>query len=174
MSGKRLSEQERNEIARRIAAGDTYPTIAQAVGCTLQNVKYHAAKIRPKIESVIAESREARTEQAIVSGLSEVDARVAQLEWLNEQLACDLAGGLYGTDTKISATGKTVDVPAFKAQQVAQLRGTLDDIAKERGGRKNEVRHSGSLDFPALAALAALYEPDHAERGVDDPQHGET
>ena len=143
MSAKRLSEEERNEIARRIAAGDTYPTIAEAVGCTLQNVKYHAAKIRPKIAAVITENREARIEQAIISGLSEVDARVAQLEWLNAQIAADLAGGMYGTDIKMSATGRTVEVPVFKSQQVAQLRGTLDDIAKERGGRKTKMEVTG-------------------------------
>jgi hypothetical protein len=135
MAANTLSDDQRNDIARRIAAGEKYPAIAAAVGCTIDNVKYHARKKKPKIEAI----KEQREVTAITAGLSEVDARVAQLEWLNGLLASDINDGLYGMDLKMSASGKAVEVPAFKAQQVAQLRGTLDDIAKERGGRKTNV-----------------------------------
>jgi hypothetical protein len=170
MAANTLTDEQRNDIARRLANGEHCAAIAEAVGTSIANVKYHSRKKKPIIASV----KEARITDAITAGLSEVEARVRQLERLNGMLLADIANGLYSTDIKMSATGRTVEVPVFKGRQVAELRGTLDDIAKETGGRKNEVRHSGSLDFPALAALAALYEPDHAERGVDDPQHGET
>jgi hypothetical protein len=74
------------------------------------------------------------------------------------EVRADLREGAYGTDTKISATGKTVDVPSFKAQQFATARGLLDDIAKEEGGRKTNMKVDGdlrhSLDLVSLMKLA--------------------
>jgi hypothetical protein len=134
-----LSETQRRDIARRLAAGEKHPDIAAAVGCSIANVAYHSRKQKPAIAVV----KETLKTAAITLGLSEVDARVAQLEWLNAKLQADLADGMYGVDIKMSATGKTVEVPAFKGQQVAQLRGTLDDIAKERGGRKTKMEVTG-------------------------------
>jgi hypothetical protein len=148
MSGKRLSEKERNDIARRIAAGESYPTIAERSGCSIQNVKYYAAKIRPKVEAIIVAEREARTVDAIGAGLREKDGRVDELIWMYGEVKADLSDGLYGTDTKISATGKTVQVPVFKAPQITQARGLLDDIAKEEGGRKNVTTLQGDKDSP--------------------------
>jgi hypothetical protein len=170
MSGKRLSEKERNDIARRIAAGESYPTIAERVGCSIQNVKYYAAKIRPKVEAIIVAGREARTVDAIGAGLREKDGRVDELIWMYGEVKADLSDGLYGTDTKISATGKTVQVPVFKAPQITQARGLLDDIAKEEGGRKTGVEHSGTLTFAGLAELAAQHQPG---AGAHDPDEGE-
>jgi hypothetical protein len=85
-------------------------------------------------------------------------------------LRADLDDGLYGMDVKMSATGKTVQVPAFKQAQVAQLRGTLDDIAKERGGRKTTAEVTGKDGAPISFTIrferadpAAIDEPgeDH-------------
>lgn len=144
MAANTLTESQRNEIARRLAAGEHSPAIAAAVGCSIANVKYHARKKKPEIAAV----KQERITEAITAGLSEADARVAQLEWLNEQLRADLAAGLYGSDIKMSATGRTVEVPVFKQAQVAQLRGTLDDIAKERGGRKTTAEVTGKDGAP--------------------------
>lgn len=135
MAARSLTDDQRNDIARRIAAGEKYPSIAAAVGCTIDNVKYHARKKKATIAAV----KEQREVTAITAGLSEVDARVAQLEAVNAALLADLAQGYYGVDVKMSATGKTVEVPAFKQGQVTLLLRTLDDIAKERGGRKTNV-----------------------------------
>jgi hypothetical protein len=139
MAAPKLSQTERLRIAERLAAGDTYAVVAAAIGTTVSNVKYYARKSRPRIEA----AKEVRITEAITAGLSEVDARVSQLEWLNGLLQADLDTGLYGVDIKMSATGKTVEVPSFKGAQVAQIRGTLDDIAKERGGRKTKMEVTG-------------------------------
>jgi len=139
MTAPKLSAPQRDAIKARIAAGDHYADIAAAYGCTIANVKYYGRKLQPEI----AAAKAARQAVAIHTGLSEADARVAQLEWLNGILHADLAQGVYGVDVKLSASGKTVEVPAFKSQQVAQLRGTLDDIAKERGGRKTVAEVTG-------------------------------
>lgn len=144
MARPNLTPQEREAILTRLAAKVSYPDIAAEFGCTVDNVKYYARKAKPKIQA----AKEVRTTEAINRGLSEVDARVAQLEWLNGLLQADLATGMYSTDIKMSATGKTVTVPVFKGQQVTQLRGTLDDIAKERGGRKTTAEVTGKDGSP--------------------------
>jgi len=172
MRGPKLTATERDAIKARIAAGDAYPDIAAAFGCTISNVKYYAGKIRPLI---LAGKRE-REVAAIDRGLSEADARVAQLEWLNALLAADLATGLYGMDIKLSATGKAVEVAVFKGQQAAQLRGTLDDIAKERGGRRTVAEVTGkdgapfafTLTFDRVAADAEA--GDHLPEAVALPE----
>jgi hypothetical protein len=149
MTGPKLSQAERDAIKARITAGDHYADIAAAFGCTIANVKYYAGKMQPEIIA----AKSARQAVAIATGLSEVDARVAKLEWVFAGIEADLARGFYGTDIKLSASGKAVEVPVFKAQQIAQLRGTLDDIAKERGGRKVRAEVSGPDDAPLVFTI---------------------
>jgi hypothetical protein len=162
MAANTLTEEQRNDIARRLAAGEHSADIAAAVGCSIANVKYHARKKKP----VIAAVKQERITEAITAGLSEVDARVAQLEWLNEQLRADLETGMYSTDIKMSATGRTVEVPVFKTQQVTQLRGTLDDIAKERGGRKTTAEVTGKDGNPVSFTIR-FERADHTD--ADEP-----
>jgi hypothetical protein len=139
MTGPKLSPAERDAIKARIAAGDHYADIAAAFGCTIANVKYYAGRMKP----VIAAAKAEREAAAIDQGFSAVDARVAELESLYRPVKADLELGIYGTDIKLSASGKAVEVPVFKAQQFAQARGLLDDIAKERGGRKAVAEVTG-------------------------------
>lgn len=150
MRGPKLSPKQRDAIKARITAGDPYADIAASSGCTIATVKYYAGKMQPEIVAAKA----ARQAAAIELGLSEVDARVAKLEWVFAGLEADLARGFYGTDIKLSATGKAVEVPVFKAQQIAQLRGTLDDIAKERGGRKAIAEVTGKDGGPISFTLS--------------------
>jgi hypothetical protein len=165
MRGPKLSASERDGIKARIAAGDHHADIAAAFGCTIDNVHYYAKKIKPQIQAATI----ARESAVIDRGLSAVDARVAQLEWLNALLHEDLATGLYGTDIKLTSTGKVVEVPVFKAQQLAQLRGTLDDIAKERGGRKTVAEVMGKDGDPISFSLTF----DRATAGDDAADDGE-
>jgi hypothetical protein len=166
MSANKLSAHQRDAIRGRIAAGDHYADIAAAFGCTIANVKYYAGKMQP----VIAAAKAERQTAAIDRGLSEVDARVAQLEWLNRMLEADLRTGFYGADIKLSANGRAVEVPAFKSQQVAQLRGTLDDIAKERGGRKAIAEVTGKDGGPISFTLSFDRITIDADAGDADDQ----
>jgi hypothetical protein len=150
MARPKLTPQQRAAILRRLAAKVSYADVAAEFGCTIDNVKYYASKEKPKIRA----AKESRDSAEINRGLSEVDARVAQLEWLNGLLQSDLQTGMYATDIKLSATGKAVEVPAFKVQQIAQLRGTLDDIAKERGGRKAIAEVTGKDGGPISFTLS--------------------
>jgi hypothetical protein len=113
------------------------------MGCTLQNVKYHAGHLRPKIaekRATILHNEDAGIDLA----LREIDGRVTELIELYRPIRADLLdNGIYGVDTRMSATGKTIDVPAFKGAQLTQARGLLDDIAKELGARKVKTEVTG-------------------------------
>jgi hypothetical protein len=116
------------------------------------------------MQPVIAAAKADRERAAIDRGLSEVDARVAVLEALFWQLEADLETGLYATAIKLSASGKAVEVRVFKAQQVVQFRGLLDDIARERGGRKVRAEVSGPEDAPFVFTLSFDRLADRAEQ----------
>jgi hypothetical protein len=139
VSANKLSPQQRDTMKARIAAGDAYADIAAAFGCTIDTVKYYGRKMKP----AIAAAKATRQAAAIEQGFAAVDARVAELESLYRPVKADIARGIYGTDIKLSTTGKAVEVPVFKAQQFVQARGLLDDIAKERGGRKSIAEVTG-------------------------------
>jgi hypothetical protein len=144
MTGPKLTPTQRDAIKARIAANDHYADIAAAFSCTIDNVKYYARKMKP----VIAAAKAERETAAIQRGLSEVDARVAELESLYRPVKADLETGIYGTDIKMSASGKAVEVAVFKAQQFAAARGLLSDIASERGGRKAVAEVTGKDGGP--------------------------
>lgn len=82
-------------------------------------------------------------------GLAADYERIRELTKLFDLLRAELEEkGVWYTDTKISAKGATVDVDVFNTGLLSQFRGVLDDIAKETGGRKAEVKHSGDKDNP--------------------------
>lgn len=94
------------------------------------------------------------------------------LDYERVQLLKDLAGLLrtevfeeakhWVTDVKVIGYGESaeqVDIVRFNAPLIEQLRGTLDDIAKEVGGRKTKIEATGAnggpLEFNAVIAMTA-------------------
>lgn len=81
---------------------------------------------------------------ALTSGLAKKEERLYLLKQLAEHLAKDLfEKSLFWTDM-VKGIGKgddyeRVEYEEFNAGEVAQLRGILDDIAKEVGDRKNSI-----------------------------------
>jgi len=90
----------------------------------------------------------ARRKAVMENGLALDFERVNELYELYEKLKHEFVlHGLYYTDTKLSATGMTVDVEVFNKPLIDSLRATLDDLAKETSGRKQkaEIEHSGEI-----------------------------
>lgn len=82
-------------------------------------------------------------------GLAADYERIRELTKLFDLLRAELEEkGVWYTDTKISSKGDTVDVDVFNTGLLSQFRGVLDDIAKETGGRKTEVKHGGDKNNP--------------------------
>ncbi len=93
------------------------------------------------------------------TGLALDYERVSRLKALGEFLFAQLyEQGVTGTyhnlwvpDVKQIGSGENaerVDLERFNGPILEQLRGVLDDIAKEVGGRKQKVEHSGPAGGP--------------------------
>lgn len=114
---------------------------------TRQNVDQYRKRVRIDIEEV----RRAGELDALTQGLALKEQRVARLQALAGLMERDLFGGfLWIENVKALGSGEfmqVVDFEEFNAAEVKEYRGVLDDIAKEMGHRKQEVKHSGSISM---------------------------
>lgn len=62
----------------------------------------------------------------------------------------------------------TVEIVRFNAAIFAEFRATLDDIAKETGGRRQKVEHSGDKENPVQHAINYIREVRPAVSSPDD------
>ncbi len=86
---------------------------------------------------------------ALKSGLSIKDKRVALLQELAEKLRADLfEGGRLWLDQAKAVVNERFEYQEFNGAEVAQLRGLLADIADEVGGRTQKMEHSGPNGGP--------------------------
>ncbi len=84
-------------------------------------------------------------------GLAADYNRIVELDSLYQKLREVLDDrGVWHTDIKMSATGATVDVEVFNKPLIDSLRGVLDDLAKETGGRKIKQELTGKDDSPLI------------------------
>ena len=96
--------------------------------------------------------KEIKTEgefDALKSGLSIKEKRVALLHDLAEKLRADLfEGGRLWLDQAKAVVNERFEYQEFNGAEVAQLRGLLSDIADEVGGRTQKMEHSGPNGGP--------------------------
>ena len=102
----------------------------------------------------IEELRSKAEFEALNTGLAKTSDRVKLLKRIAEKLEKDLfEDDLFWTD-EVKGVGsgpiaQIVDYEEFNSAEVAQLRGVLDDIAKETGGRVQKIdqktEHSGEV-----------------------------
>lgn len=81
-------------------------------------------------------------------GLAADHERIRELNEIFQALKEEFGEGtgLWYKDTKLSAKGTSVQVDVFNRPLIDSMRGVLDDIAKEVGGRKVEVKHGGLVE----------------------------
>lgn len=109
---------------------------------------------RKKYAVDIEELRSKAEFEALNTGLAKTSDRVKLLKRIAEKLEKDLfEDDLFWTD-EVKGVGsgpiaQIVDYEEFNSAEVAQLRGVLDDIAKETGGRVQKIdqktEHSGEV-----------------------------
>ena len=100
-------------------------------------------------DATVDASKTAEINRLRTEGLAADYERIRELTKLFDLLRTELEEkGLWYTDTKISAKGSTVDVEVFNTGLLSQFRGVLDDVAKETGGRKQQIQHGGDKDNP--------------------------
>jgi len=94
--------------------------------------------------------KDERAEQIMQSGLALTHNRVEELkelaDFLQGQMYEQGEGGVYHNvwlpDVK-QVGGERVDIERFNAAIISEYRATLDDLAKETGGRVNKTEISG-------------------------------
>lgn len=91
-------------------------------------------------DAEIERQKNERRKQILETGLALDYERVFELKDLFDKLKKELDyNGLYYTDKKISSTGKVITVDVFNKALIGEIRGILNDIAKETGGRSQKV-----------------------------------
>ncbi|MCC6454181.1 MAG: hypothetical protein IT328_04510 [Caldilineaceae bacterium] len=135
-------------------------------------------------DAAIEAVKNARRREIMESGLALDYERVVKLKTLADFLESQIAeedpagkrANVWVKDYKRlggGEFGETVEIERFNAALIAEFRASLDDLAKETGGRKQNVKmeHSGSVDFTSDDAAKAKEELDAFEqRRRDDAQ----
>ena len=102
----------------------------------------------------LEEQKNQRRDDIMASGLALTHERVEKLKWLARFLEVQILeqgeDGVYHNvwipDVKQIGSGDTaerVDIERFNSALISEYRATLDDLAKETGGRKTRVEHGG-------------------------------
>lgn len=123
------------------------------------STKYNWIERAEAHDAAIEDLKDARRKQAMESGLALDYERVGELKrlagFLVEQMYEQGADGAYHNiwvpDVKQIGSGEhaeRVDIERFNGELIAQLRGTLDDLAKETGGRKQKTEVTGKDGGP--------------------------
>jgi len=117
-----------------------------------QQVDYYRNKYSIKID----ELRELAEFSALNKGLAKTSKRVELLKRLAGRLVKDLFDDdlIWTDDVKGIGSGdiaEIIEYEKFNTPEIIQLRGVLDDIAKEVGGRVQKVdqktEHSGKIAY---------------------------
>lgn len=152
----RLTKAQREKVLEWIAEGLLSDEIKKRAAkqkppftVSRQQVDYFRKTRNVSLEEIKTEGEFT----ALTSGLSLKENRVALLHDLAEKLRADLFDGnlLWLDQAKGLGSGENFeryDYREFNASEVAQLRGVLEDIADEVGGRTQKMEHSGPNGGP--------------------------
>lgn len=142
-----------------------------------------AARHDAEIERRKTEQVEARRRMALETGFALGYERVITLKKLagflvGQVFQSNEAGKFFNVwlaDVKQVGSGEfaeRVDIERFNAAIISELRGLLDDLARETGGRKHQLEHSGEIEIkesPLDRIRSRLVSIASAERERSDP-----
>jgi hypothetical protein len=151
----RLKKAQKTILAEWIAEGLASDEINERAAVfeppfevSRQQVDYY----RDKYSVKIYELRERAEFEALNDGLAKATERIALLKRVADRMVKDLFDdNLFWTDEmKGIGSGdiaQIVEYEEFNASEIRELRGVLDDIAKEVGGRVQRVDQSGGVEI---------------------------
>ncbi len=148
----RLTKAQREKVLEWIAEGLLSDEIKKRAAkqkppftVSRQQVDYFRKTRNVSLEEIKTEGEFT----ALTSGLSVKENRVALLHELAEKLRADLfEGGRLWLDQAKAVVNERYEYQEFNGAEVAQLRGTLADIADEVGERTQKMEHSGPNGGP--------------------------
>ena len=153
----RLRKAQKTVLAEWIAEGLTSDEInlrAESFDDPFNVSRQQVDWYRKKYAVDIDQLRQQAEHLALNDGLAKASERVALLKRIADKLTKDLfEDGLFWTD-EIKGVGsgniaEIVEYEEFNASEIRELRGVLDDIAKEVGGRVQKIdaktEHTGEV-----------------------------
>jgi len=154
----RLNKKQRALVLKWVAEGlltDAINHRAAAEEPPFEVSRQQVDGYRKRSRLRIAQLVETSDSDALKSGPALKEERVKLLKDLADLLKLDIFGAhLWVTDVRLSMYTR-VDIERFNAAEVEQLRGVLDDIAKEMGERKIKA------DLRLPGANVVVYVPDN-------------
>lgn len=133
----------------------TDEAIAAEVGITRETL--HQWKKRDEFAAVVAAHIEAFKDRALVEGFADKRARVQLLNAMTFDVSSKIQkNGYVREEVRIAANGEHVSFEVFDKPMMSELRGLLDDIAKEMGDRKTVAEVSGPDGEPLVLGLVGV------------------
>lgn len=126
-------------------------------------------------DTAVQEQKTALAKEAMQTGLAATYERVLALKKLAATLAAEIwredgslvPGKVWLKDAKQIGAGplaERVDLIRFNAPLIEQFRGVLDDLARETGGRKQQLEHSGPGGGPIRTEDVGLTDEERLAR----------
>lgn len=129
--------------------------IAAKVGITKRTVERW--KKRADILARVTAHKEAFKDRALTEGFADKRARIALLNSTAQDIARWLAENAYErTEVKVAANGEAIEYKIFDQPRYSQLRGALDDIAKEMGERATKQEITGAGGEPLVLTIVGV------------------
>ena len=123
----------------------------------------------------LEELRRAEYEKEMTTGLANAGARVRELKELAHRLKDEMQEHLWLQDFKITPQGGTIPIRKYNSPLVRDWQRALDHIAKEVGGRKQQVDVTtqgqaldGGIDVQISGAVPLITRPDDDESELDE------
>ena len=129
-------------------------------------------------DAMMEAKRTAAAEAEMTTGLAQAHERVSLLKELTDGIVQEIADkGFYAEKTHVAGQGENrreTSEEVFRSHEVAAVRGLLNDLAKETGGRihRAHVTHGGLAGI--LASAQTLRRPTAPARAAWTTQYGKT
>lgn len=181
----KLSESLHRELAAQNAAARKAGLATRRVPtqdslfqiCKTYSAKFSWVARARAYDASLEEARTRRAHEILNTGMATPHGRVHALKELADELLSTLkAKGLYGKKLRsIRESGedyRIVHDEVFRSKELRELRGLLDDLAQETGGRvqRHDVKLTGIAGILSTASAFTDDDDEDTERDIEDAQ----
>lgn len=140
-AGRTIAELQRNYKKINNSEKNAPPTTSRG---TLDNwsSRYDWTKRAAMYDARTERQKNEKAKESMQTGLALTYNRVDTLKMVADKLLEDIKqNGIYRKEIKMSARGDTAEYEVLNEPLLRQLRGILEDIAKETGGRIHKTEY---------------------------------
>lgn len=151
-------------------SSQTRPPTASIGTLKAWSTEYSWVERASAYDAILEDAKDARRKAIMESGFALDYERVVELKrmaaflsgQIYEQGEGDVYHNVWVADVKQIGSGEfaeRVDIERFNGEIFSQLRGALDDLAKETGGRKQKTEITGKDGEPLLLPIGIVKMP---------------